>query len=132
VSGRRNLRLDAARAVLPSERVQLTRRLAWLGLALLEGGEDDARESVAIEVHAETVQPEPVAPKTLAPVPGPRAITATQPPPAEQGPVPAEQHLRSASRTYAASQFNANVEKLTGASAPTGERPSRRPPLASA
>jgi len=131
VSGRRSLRLDAARAVLPSERVQLTRRLAWLGLALLEDGEDDARQPVAIEVHAETVQPQPVAPKTLPPPPGMRAL-ATQPPPAEQGPAPAEQHLRSASRAYAASQLKANVEKLTGESAPTGDRPSRRPPLASA
>jgi hypothetical protein len=131
VSGRRNLRLDAARAVLPSERVQLTRRLAWLGLALLEDGEDEARQPVAIEVHAETVQPQPVGPKTLPPVPG-LSVVATQPPPAEQGPAPAEQHLRSASRAYAASQLKANVEKLTGETAPTRDRPSRRPPLASA
>ena len=130
MSGRRNLRLDASRAVLPSERVQLTRRLAWLGLALREDGEDEARQPVAIEVHAETVPPEAVAPKTLAPAAGPSV--AMEPSPAEQGPAAAEQHLRSASRAYAASQLRANVEKLIGASAPTRDRPSRRPPLASA
>jgi hypothetical protein len=120
--------------------VQLTRRLAWLGLALLEERDlvdDEERESapVQIEVHAEPASPSAVVPKRMTPP----AAASTAPVPApldsfsgEQGAAPAEAHLRSASRAYAASQLRSNVEMLTGDDAPKADRPSRRPPLASA
>ena len=123
--------------------MQLTRRLAWLGLALLEeraleqAVEADAAEAreaqpVHIEVHGEPVLAEPV------------LAEAVEQPIAPPAPLPrnferltsaygtAERHLQSASRTYAASQLRSNVERLTGEDAPKADRPSRRAPLASA
>lgn len=115
--------------------MQLARRLAWLGLALLDdrdGAEDEA-EALQVEMHAEVV-PQASSAGTAAPQPQVALLLDTAPadPSGEQGAERAEVHLRSASRAYAANKLRASVENLTGADAPKPNRPSRRPPLASA